>query len=179
MKTPFARSYWADPGRLLAGFYPGDRDRQVADQKLQSLIDFGITSVICLMEEDEKDHAGRPFISYAPRFQELSGRAGKVVSWERFPIRDLSIPSKTGMCQILDRIDAEQQKGGAVYVHCWGGRGRTGTVVACYLRRRFRLSGEDALTAVQTLTRSKADLFWPTPEMAVQREFVQRWEVAQ
>ena len=175
MNTPFTRSYWVDPGRLLAGFYPGDRDEKVADQKLQGLIDCGVTCVINLMEESERDHAGRPFLNYATRLQEFSTRAGRRLEWERRAIRDLHIPSPALMTQILDQIDAAQQNGGAVYVHCWGGRGRTGTVVGCHLRRRFAMCGQDALNTLAQLTSTKSGVFWPTPEMEVQRQFVREW----
>ena len=39
------------------------------------------------------------------------------------------------MTRILDDVDAALADGGAVYVHCWGGIGRTGTVVGCWLVR--------------------------------------------
>ena len=58
---------------------------------------------------------------------------GISVTWERIPVRDVSVPSKDGMVMILDRIDQALAQQRPVYVHCWGGKGRTGTVVGCYL----------------------------------------------
>ncbi|MBA3406233.1 MAG: dual specificity protein phosphatase family protein [Gemmatimonadaceae bacterium] len=37
--------------------------------------------------------------------------------------------------------------GHSIYVHCWGGVGRTGTVVGCYIVRHGR-TGDDALGEV-------------------------------
>jgi protein-tyrosine phosphatase len=35
------------------------------------------------------------------------------------------------MTTILDAIDESMTAGKPVYVHCWGGMGRTGTVIGC------------------------------------------------
>ena len=40
--------------------------------------------------------------------------------------------------------DAELQTGRKIYLHCWGGIGRTGTTVGCYLVRSGK-TGEEAL----------------------------------
>ena len=37
--TPFPRSYWVMPGRLLVGYYPGAPDPVEAAGKLQALFD--------------------------------------------------------------------------------------------------------------------------------------------
>lgn len=39
---PFPRSYWVVPGLLLAGEYPGSKDRQEATQKIRGLLKCGI-----------------------------------------------------------------------------------------------------------------------------------------
>lgn len=39
--------------------------------------------------------------------------------------------------------------GEKVYLHCWGGRGRTGTVGACLLAVGWDVSAEEALERVQ------------------------------
>jgi protein-tyrosine phosphatase len=38
-----------------------------------------------------------------------------------------------GYDEIVDRIRGEIDSGRTVYVHCWGGKGRTTTVVGCLL----------------------------------------------
>ena len=39
------------------------------------------------------------------------------------------------MMAILDDIDETRTASETVYVHCWGGVGRTGTVIGCWLVR--------------------------------------------
>ena len=67
---------------------------------------------------------------------------------ERHPIRDLSVPrSPQDMASILDALDEALEGGRNVYVHCWGGVGRTGTVVGCWLVRHG-LTGDQALAQI-------------------------------
>src|SRR6478735_8945932 len=91
-QPPFARSYWAVPGQILAGFYPGDRDPLVALNKLNALLECGVTHVCSLMESTEKDHAGRCFRDYRPALVDLARQRGLAVGMMAAPIRDLSVP---------------------------------------------------------------------------------------
>lgn len=175
MNLPFPRSYWVEPGRLLAGFYPGDKDPAERDRKLQALLDCGVTRIFNLMEADETDHSGLPFEDYSDRFTQLARAKGQEVKRERFPIVDRSVPTQAGMTEILCALEAALQKPGAVYVHCWGGRGRTGTVIGCHLRHAKNLSGTEALSLLAELTNHHRKAFWPAPEMPGQRAFIEQW----
>jgi len=64
--VPFPRSYWVEPGKLLAGCYP-DEDDEESRRKLRGLVDCGIRQVVALMETDEKDYHGNPFVPYEIR----------------------------------------------------------------------------------------------------------------
>ena len=45
----------------------------------------------------------------------------------------MSVIDHDGYDRILARIRDEMNAGRIVYVHCWGGKGRTSTVVGCLL----------------------------------------------
>jgi protein-tyrosine phosphatase len=62
-----------------------------------------------------------------------------------------------------------------VYVHCWGGFGRTGTVVGCHLVRHGR-SGAAALARLNELRRETPYAAHPSPEREAQRALVRSWE---
>ncbi len=47
--------------------------------------------------------------------------------------------------------------GECVYLHCWGGRGRAGTVGACALADLYGLSADDALARVQRAFDTRGD----------------------
>ena len=50
---PIPDSYWVEPGRLLAGEYPRDRDDATSLIKLRRLLEAGITLFLDLTEEGE------------------------------------------------------------------------------------------------------------------------------
>lgn len=155
-KPPFDRSYWVIPGKFLAGYYPGDQQRE-------------------LMEPDERDHAGLPFADYLPVIQRIDNDS-LPVTCHRLPIRDLGIPAREFMAQILDRIDGALGQDRPVYIHCWGGRGRTGTVVGCWLARHGIAEGEGALKKINELRCTDAKAHWPSPETSEQIRMVLGWK---
>lgn len=65
-----------------------------------------------------------------------------------------------------------------MYVHCWGGVGRTGTVVGCYLVRSG-LSGDEALARIRQLRRNEATANRPSPETDEQRNMVRSWRAGE
>ena len=177
--VPFNRSNWVVPGKFLAGCYPGSEDQQQALQKLTGLIDSGIRTVINLMEENEFNWAGRAFEGYEKQMESIAASMGHSVSFIRTPIRDTWVPSRTEMIEILDRIDVSIEEGKPVYAHCLGGRGRTGTVVGCYLARHGLASGRNILKMIQELRKNTEDHQMPSPETSQQVDMVLSWVEAE
>src|SRR4029077_15504670 len=64
-----------------------------------------------------------------PYANAIAGRARRTA----LPTHDFEPPSHAVIGEALRLIDAEQAAGGTTYVHCWGGIGRTGTVIGCWL----------------------------------------------
>ena len=172
--VPFPRSYWADPGRLLAGCYPGDLDSGVAECKVRGLLECGVRTVINLTEEFETGHKDRAFVPYTDLLERFAADLGVEATHQRLPIRDLNVPAPGRMEEIQAAIDASLAAGRPVYVHCWGGRGRTGTVVGVYLIRRG-LATEDDFVEVMAELRRNDPGGGAAPENAAQIGFVRRF----
>jgi hypothetical protein len=147
-------SYWVESGALLAGEYPGEQ--------LDSLREVGITSFVDLTEEGE--------------LQPYEPLLGAGVRYRRQSVRDFSCPSEDEMRAILDAIDGELARGETVYLHCWGGVGRTGTVVGCWLARHG-LTGEKALDRLRSLRAASGKAARESPETDEQRALVLGWRV--
>ena len=175
--SPHPRSYWV-ADRFLAGCYPGDRHPEQAREKIAAIVGAGVTHFVSLMEADEVGHAGESFAPYDALAREAAA-TGQMPEFVRHPIVDQSIPTAAEMRAILDRIDAIRAAGGTAYVHCWGGKGRTGTVVACWLIRHGHVLPANAVGHLQTLLGPNAHLFGETPETGRQRAFVAAWKEGQ
>jgi hypothetical protein len=134
-------AYWVVKGRLMAGEYPGSPSPAETRARLVSLLKAGVRAFIDLTEVDDVTRLGllRP---YEEDLRELAAERAAEVSYTRFPIRDFDVPTRGLMISVLDAIDAALGRGMPAYVHCLAGRGRTGTVVGCYLvRHAERLLG--------------------------------------
>lgn len=53
------------------------------------------------------------------------------------------------MQDLVEQLGTKLQEGRRIYAHCWGGRGRAGTLGACLLAYLYGLSAEEALMRVQ------------------------------
>lgn len=158
-------TYWLEPGRILAGEYPGDRYADghadgLARHRLACLREAGVEAIVDLTEEDE---------GLLPYAHLLDG-----ISHQRFPIEDVSVPrNEQTMVAILDAIDGHA-RGKVVYVHCLGGVGRTGTVAGCY-PVRHGLDRGDAIARLAELRAGCRKAHRLSPETPEQTDFVHRW----
>lgn len=153
LKKPYDRSYWAAPGKLLAGVYPGAEDAGEAEAKLSALLDVGIRAFVDLTEAGEGNWAGVGLVPYDDLLQRLAAER-VTVTWRRFPIVDQGITTQALMRETVDYMDACIEAGQPVYVHCWGGKGRTGTAVGCWLIRHGLATPEDFVQVIADLRRN-------------------------
>jgi hypothetical protein len=149
-----APAHYAVSDRLRAGAYPGTRDG------VQALEDAGVMLFVDLTETAD------PLAGYEHHMRRSQR------SWH--PIEDFGTPSVAEMSRILDEVDRELAGGGGVYVHCWGGVGRTGTVIGCWLTRHGLERG-DAVATLAALRRPVAGAR-PSPETGAQIDLVRSWE---
>jgi ADP-ribosylglycohydrolase/protein-tyrosine phosphatase len=160
---------------LLAGEFPGANTEAKAREKLGRLVDVGIRQIINLMQPNETDHSGKPFTGYRQDVHSIAEEKKVTVSCQRIPIADLSVPTVTEMKKILDAVMAGMERGEPVYVHCWGGIGRTGTAVGCFLLRSGMATPGDVFSFIANLRKNDPKRHRTSPETETQRQFVINW----
>ena len=79
------------------------------------------------------------------------------------------------MIRILNQIDMCINYDKPVYLPCWGGKGRTGTVVGCYLARHGMDAGSDVIDMIKELRKNTVDFSDPSPETRKQINMVINW----
>jgi hypothetical protein len=179
--------YWVRKGLLLAGPYPGAPEPGEARARLRKLLSLGIREFVDLTEAGEPtvSTGGMPLRPYDRTLAEQAAALGIDARYRRFAIRDLDVPEPARMVEILDHLDAMIDAGHRpVYVHCLGGRGRTGTVVACHLIRHADTllaagEGDAADRAIEAIAMLRAEQGVPfpadSPQTSEQFRFVRAW----
>lgn len=164
-------SYWVVPGKLGAGEYPGSLTPQDATDKLKVLLGAGIRCFVDLTHSDDN------LLPYSDLAVVEADRIGTEILHVRRPILDSGLPDDPRhMMETLDVIDESLKAGQGVYVHCWGGIGRTGTVVGCWLVRHG-LGGDEALRRIQVRWQGMEKIYRVkrSPELDHQREYIRNW----
>ena len=165
---PIACSYWAQPGVLLAGAHPGLGDRSIQRTNVEALLEAGIRTVIDLTTPGEHPSIRVLFEKRCPDEEAWA--------FMNHPILDGGIPSRAGMQLVLDAIDRSQDRGRPVYVHCMGGLGRTGIVVACWWIRHGLYDAEAAFEELTHRRQGQPNQASISPETAPQFRLVRSWQ---
>ena len=165
INRPLHQSYevWGN-GIIYAGEYPGDKNGELAKHKIERMHHFGIRHFIDLTEEGEL----RPYNHLLP----------SDTTYTRFPIVDCGAPKSVESVQrLLLRIEELKKMDGYVYVHCWGGVGRTGTIIACYLSQNWK--EVDMNHTLEVLRRNFSEMpksaYRKTPETKDQIDFINQF----
>lgn len=91
------------------------------------------------------------------------------------PIVDLGIPSQDKLFALIQDINACLKSGQRLYIHCWGGRGRAGTVAACMMGALYNVSAEEAIERVQRAFDTRKDSERRSPETDEQHQLVKEF----
>lgn len=132
MDDDILHAWWADrEGTVLAGEYPGDKSAAASTRrKLSLLIASGVGAIIDLTHDTDG------LASYEEQMREVAAERGAQLRRIAHPILDVNVTTAEHYDRIVDDMEAELSAGRKVFIHCWGGVGRTGTVVGIWHVRR-------------------------------------------
>lgn len=164
--------YPIEPGTLFGGEYPGDRNPELAKARIRNLVKIGVRTFIDLTTSADQ------MASYEVLLEGIGSETGVALRRISLPINDMGVPeSDEIMRAIMNAVRNSLDSAPAVYIHCWGGIGRAGTVAGCWLRERG-LDPDSALARVQLLYSShmpKVRIYPESPQTPAQKNLVRRW----
>lgn len=173
LNVPFPVSYWVVPGQFLAGEHPVEISEDDTIARLTALLDAGVRTVVNLTEERERMR------SYSHLLRTLATDRGIAVEILRMPIPDRSAPSVETVTSILNVIDDSIADGKPVFVHCFAGVGRTGTIVGCHLKRHGRATEQNVITTISEMRSLMPGGAEPSPHTPEQVQLVRNWKAGE
>lgn len=134
-------------GKVFRSVMPGSisgKGKSSVEDDITTWKTSGISSVVLLVS----DHEGYFGTGGACKsLKETYQQEGFQVL--QFPIPDRDVPDNSELSKVLSYIDLNTSQGSNIAIHCVGGKGRTGLVIACLARKRFNISGKEALDWVR------------------------------
>ena len=164
---PTETSNWLIPGRILVGSCPGTHcytsgddvvegkkrrsNRETVSAELRSLRDVGVTAFFNFQQRIEEKHCRPYYVNLLHEICRESTANASVPKVYRYPTADGNVWPPRVMDNILDAIEAAMREDPkqVLYLHCYGGHGRVGTVAAALLYRFYNMCVADALHIVQ------------------------------
>ena len=122
---PTEESNWLIPGRLIVGSCP------VTPEEMEDISKEGTDLLVCLLDHDD-------FASGISKkdYKRLARNVGIETVFR--PIADGDITTDRRAFSIAQMVVKKLESGDLVYLHCWGGHGRAGTIGAMVLGAWYR-----------------------------------------
>jgi len=133
------------------------KDKLAASNIISSVSDIefiknqGINSVLCLVEESEL---------YFESIEEYENILKKYnIELKHIPIKDFNAPTLNQIIEAVKWIEFNIKNNKKVLVHCFGGLGRTGTIISSFLVYYKRISADEAIEFVRLLRPGSVESF--------------------
>lgn len=108
-----------------------------------------------------------PYLDALEEIVNEEGRSRRPVKYSGYPIPDMSAVDQDGYDAIVGYIRGELADARVVYVHCWGGIGRTTTVIGALLIDGG-LDYAATITRIAELRAGTRKAHVPCPQSAIQ-----------
>lgn len=125
-ETHISKLWSVLPNKLYGMPVPEEKD-------LQNLAQAGIKSIVCLLEDNSNI--------------ENYNKNGFKNLW--LPVADDKAPTFEQVEKLVEFIDEQNKNNNPVAIHCQGGKGRTGTLIASYLIAKGA-TFEEAMEKIET-----------------------------
>lgn len=133
--------HWIIEGKLAGAEKPTVKD-------LHMYREMGFTSIVCLQEWIKKKPLSEMLADYDLPNYTLQDIHNAGLEFLHLPVEDMKPPSYIQMDEFIDYVNNPER---VVLVHCYGGIGRTGCMVAAYLGVRNNLPGVLALGVIHKI----------------------------
>lgn len=150
--APTLNSNWIIPNVLLASAYPGSPDKKKSKIIVDKLLKH-VDVVLSLQYAHETVDFNTYLQLVAPKLENKNSYCEKIDDkiFARFPVKDRGVASDNYVDIFTDQLVKAIGKGYRLLVHCWGGKGRTGTVMGILLGKIY---GMDYNSVILTLENS-------------------------
>ena len=132
---------------IYAGAFPGDTIEAYNDLNLTQILNIGIEKFVCLQSEYESrcpkfrwlQNGYRPYFNDVQKIlknkqnYKLLHTDITTATFEHLPIKDLQTTDDYKIIALAKKLVKDYHKGIKMYIHCWGGHGRTGVLVCIML----------------------------------------------
>lgn len=168
---PTSESNWIIPGRVLVGAFPAAPCDMETFTTLSAIMNEKVTMFVCLQEEYapigpdncrelwESGQTLRPYFDDAmmiaknrDKFENCAGIVpAEKLRFRHLPIRDCSVIDDELVLDFAKQLVASIKEGEVLYIHCWGGHGRTGSIVCLLLHLMYGFTAQECLVRCQYL----------------------------
>ena len=124
-------------GGLLIGDYPYPSE-EYRPRHLDKLLDEGVSVWISLVEDSET-------VKYGDYQELVTQHSSTKHEFIKCPMPDRGIGRDSEMYKAVSVAFNRVNKGKIVYVHCWGGHGRSGVFSSCFLMLYYGWDSEKAI----------------------------------
>jgi len=164
---PHIESNYIIPDVLIAGAYPADNDDYTTETNLCAILNAGVTCFVCLQSEYDdsvpestwrRRNAIRPYFKDVKRLVNGNATIESVrdtmstlpvteadIEFIHLPIKDCNVTDDDKVWQLVLQLETRIRAGKKIYLHCWGGHGRTGTVACILLAKMYGTTAVEAM----------------------------------
>jgi len=170
----------------MVGAYPASLDQALHERQISSILELGIRTFVCLQREydgsatEEQWRSGqriRPYIHDAAAMLGRRVESGKreEVKFVHCPIVDCDTTADEIIVELATNLLRRLDVGETIYLHCWGGHGRAGTVASLLFGLLYGMDGLESMEYIQALHDTRRfPLDTPSPQTQKQRDQVSR-----